>query len=197
MEGADQPVWSTYGPAAHQQNHSMILIALGANLPSPAGPPRITLITAMTSLTEAGIHIKKRSRLYRSAPLPPSGQPDFVNAMVSVETTLDPDDLLSLLHRVEAQFGRQRRDRWEARTLDLDLIDYHQFVTIAAGPETAEDGVSNRLILPHPRLQERAFVLRPLLDIAPDWHHPTLLVSARGLCDAIGTRQICEPLDEN
>ena len=95
--------------------------------------------------------------------MPVSDQPWFVNGVARVETTLDPTALLSLLRRLEQEFGRQRSVRNAARTLDLDIIDYDGKVE-----NTPE------LTLPHPRMQDRAFVLLPLAEIAPGWRHPAL-----------------------
>ena len=103
----------------------------------------------------------RRSRWYMSQPVPPSDQPWYVNGVVAVETALAPPALLEALLAVEAGFGRRRSAPNAARTLDLDLLDY--------------DGtqcVSERLVLPHPRLHERRFVLAPLAEIAPQWRHP-------------------------
>ena len=118
-----------------------------------------------------GVHVRRRSRWYRSAPVPPSGQPDYVNGVAIVETALDPASLLALLHRIEARFGRVRGARNEARALDLDLLAYDDRVNDGAdGP-----------ILPHPRLHQRAFVLRPLAELAPLWRHPRLGRTASSL----------------
>lgn len=149
----------------------MIVIALGANLPSSAGAPAETLAAALAALEEAGVRVEKRSRWYRSAPVPASDQPDYVNAVVLVATALDPKALLALLHRIETRFGRVRGAKDAARTLDLDLLAYDDIVGDGA------DG----LVLPHPRLHERAFVLRPLAEIAPGWRHPTLGLTALAL----------------
>ena len=104
----------------------------------------------------------RRSGWFRSAPVPPSGQPSFVNGAAELDTGLDPAALLTALHRVEDEFGRTRRDRNEARLIDLDLIDYRGRVSPPPGWP----------VLPHPRCHERAFVLHPLREIAPDWRHP-------------------------
>ncbi|HYB54933.1 MAG TPA: 2-amino-4-hydroxy-6-hydroxymethyldihydropteridine diphosphokinase [Alphaproteobacteria bacterium] len=142
----------------------MILIALGANLPTERfGEPRAACEAALAELEARGIRVVRRSRWYRSRPVPPSGQPDYVNGVVAVETTLDPRALLAELHSIEAAFGRERREKGAARTLDLDLIAYHERVS---------DGGAGEPVLPHPRLASRAFVLRPLSDVAPDWRHP-------------------------
>src|SRR5689334_12546123 len=143
----------------------MILIGIGANLASPEfGAPPKSLEAALALIAERGVRILARSRWYRSSPVPPSDQPWFVNGAVSVETALEPAALLEVLHEVEARFGRVRRERNEARVLDLDLLAYDQRVS-AAGESP---------VLPHPRLHERAFVLHPLSEIAPNWRHPLL-----------------------
>ncbi len=170
----------------------MILIALGANLPSRAGAPIRTLPAALHFLDVRGAQVCGVSHYYRSAPIPPSGQPDFVNAVARIKSDLDPWSLLALLHETEAAFGRQRKDRWEARTLDLDLIDYHQFVTTGAAAGQEEGGMP--LVLPHPRLDERAFVLCPLMDVAPSWRHPRSGRLAGDLFAALSPPQDCTVL---
>ena len=105
----------------------MILIALGANLPSRAGSPRETCEAALAALEAAGVRIEARSRWYASPPDPPSDQPWYVNGVVKVATDLEPGPLLDRLHRIERDFGRGSRAetvRNAARPLDLDLIDY-------------------------------------------------------------------------
>jgi 2-amino-4-hydroxy-6-hydroxymethyldihydropteridine diphosphokinase len=148
----------------------MILIGLGANLPSALGPPRATLEAALAALEKGGVAIIARSPWYRSAPVPASDQPWYVNGVASVATSLGPVELLALLHQVEARIGRERRRRNEPRAVDLDILDYD-------GLERAEAPV-----LPHPRMQARGFVLLPLRDVAPGWRHP---VSGAGLAELI------------
>ena len=162
----------------------MILIALGANLPSAAGGPQQTLEAALKRLEASGVRLVARSRWYRTETVPISDQPWFVNGVAQVETTLEPAALLTLLRRVELEFGRQRTVANAARTLDLDIIDY--------------DGrVENtpKLTLPHPRMQERAFVLLPLAEIAPAWRHPTLGKPVESLISALPLEQKAEPMD--
>ena len=140
-----------------------IFIGLGANLPSPNhGSPRNTVVAAIAALEAAGLRIRARSPLYESEPIPVSDQPWYVNAVVEAESSLGCSELLELLHSVENAFGRTRSVPNAARILDLDLLDCRG--EIRPGPD--------RLILPHPRLQDRAFVLLPLADIAPNWRHP-------------------------
>jgi 2-amino-4-hydroxy-6-hydroxymethyldihydropteridine diphosphokinase len=140
-----------------------ILIGLGANLPSPEhGAPVETLEAALAVLAARGLRIQARSRWWESAPVPLSDQPWYVNGVIEVETGLGPEALLALLHAVEARFGRLRSVPNAPRILDLDLLAYGSLVR--EGPEPP--------LLPHPRMAERAFVLRPLSEIRPGWRHP-------------------------
>ena len=145
------------------QRNGGIYIALGANLPSRFGAPRETLEAALGLFTSKDITLLRRSSWWRSAAQPAGDQPDFINGVVEVETTLGPQALLAVLHELEAGFGRVRCERWEARVLDLDLLDYR-------GQRSVPD--REPPILPHPRLRERLFVLLPLQEVAPDWHDP-------------------------
>lgn len=140
----------------------MILVALGANLPGPAGPPLAQCEAALARLAETGVNVIARSRWYESAPVPASDQPRYVNGVVAVRTTLGPSALLETLHGVERALGRVRGEANAARTIDLDLIDYDGLVRGGDEPP----------ILPHPRMAERGFVLRPLADVMPAWRHP-------------------------
>ncbi len=162
----------------------MILLGLGANLPSSAGPPLATLEAALAALQAAGVRLVARSRWYRTAPVPASDQPWFVNAVVSVETDLEPPELLALLQKIELAFGRRRGVPNAARTLDLDILDYEGRVEEKAG-----------LTLPHPRLHERAFVLLPLHDVAPSWRHPTRGKTVTELIAALPAGQTATPFD--
>lgn len=166
----------------------MILVALGANLPDEHGrEARETLRAALDTLAaQPDIRLAAASRLWESAPVPMSDQPWFVNAVAAVETALPPRALLDRLHGIEAAFGRVRRIRWEARVLDLDLIAYDDLV--------CGDDQASGLVLPHPRLAERAFVLRPLSDIAPDWHHPATGEGLATMLARLDPDQICRPI---
>ncbi len=132
-------------------------IALGANL----GCPLETLRWAVAEVRLLG-EVCSVSKLYRTAPVGgPPGQPEYLNAALWLRTSLPPLELLAALHDTEARAGRERRERWEARVLDLDLIVYGN--RIEEGPP---------LTLPHPRAWERAFVLAPLFDLNADLAHP-------------------------
>lgn len=133
---------------------------MGANL----GRPLAALRGAVAEIGSLG-RVEARSRIYATAPVGgPPGQPDYRNAVILVRpapAATDPKAFLAALLEIEAHFGRERRERWAARTLDLDLLALDDVVRNDPG-----------LILPHPRMMERAFVLVPLLDVAPEWRHP-------------------------
>lgn len=131
-------------------------IALGANLSDPVSQIRRG-IEALAGLPQT--RLTRVSSLYRTAPVGVRGHPDFINAVVGVDTTLAAEVLLAALLAIEGEFGRVRRDGVEPRTLDLDLLLYGELAGRFAGPP--------ELIVPHPRLHLRAFVLVPLLEIAP------------------------------
>ena len=153
----------------------MILIGLGSNLSGPEfGSPRRVLEAALAAMPDRGITVRYLSSFYESEPVPKSDQPWFVNAVAAVETELPPAELLHSLHDIEADLGRKRRIRWEARIIDLDIIAYGDQIlpSLALWSQKAKDIAPNEIIIPHPRLHERLFVLKPLMDICPDWIHP-------------------------
>jgi len=156
----------------------VILIALGANLPSPAGKPADTLNAALADFAVRSITIEKRSGFYRSLAWPDPNDPPFINAVAAVRTNLSPSALLATLHEVESFFGRKRAEPNAPRTLDLDILDYHG--RIERGPP----------VLPHPRMEDRAFVLLPLRDVAPDWRHPVSGRSISALIAALAPTDI-------
>ena len=147
----------------------MILLGLGANLPSHAGAPAATLHAALRELARNGITPVATSSFYVSPAWPDPLDPPFVNAVTRVQADQGPAELLAVLHAVEARFGRVRSVRNAPRTLDLDLLDYNGY--IQPGPPE----------LPHPRMTDRAFVLVPLAEVAPEWRHPQLGLHAAAL----------------
>lgn len=152
-----------------------ILLGLGANLSSPVGSPLQTLQSAILAMPDFGIKPKRQSSFYQTPAMTPDEQAPYMNAVISVETELSPQDLLEQLHRLEAKYGRTRTQRWESRCLDIDLLDYGGAIIPPqdSRPWGPEGGSGPRpLTLPHPLLQDRAFVLVPLAEIAPAWHHP-------------------------
>ena len=124
------------------------------------------------------------SRFWRTPAYPAGSGPDFVNAAAVLRSKLPPDALLAAMHRVEAGLGRDRQGaRWQARGIDLDLLAYGDLVLPDAAthdawralpPERQAERAPDGLVLPHPRLQDRGFVLAPLAEIAPHWRHPRL-----------------------
>ena len=165
---------------------SRIFIALGANLEHPKyGPPRRVLEAALEELGRRGVAVRQVSSWYRTAPVPASDQPWYVNAVAEIATDLPADALLAQLHEVEDAFGRVRTVPNAARLIDLDLLDFNGEIA-AAG--------RGRATLPHPRMEGRAFVLRPLADLAPDWRHPRSGTSIQALLEALPPDQKIERL---
>ena len=163
----------------------MILIGIGANLPSSRhATPQDTCVAALAALNAIkGVHVAQVSRWFESAPVPASDQPWFVNGVARLETALVPEELLRVLHDVEAEFGRVRGMRNAPRVLDLDLLAYDDVLI------SGED-----IKIPHARLHERAFVVLPLGDIAPDWVHPVLGQNLKDLAAKLPEDQICRPI---
>ncbi|APH56806.1 2-amino-4-hydroxy-6-hydroxymethyldihydropteridine pyrophosphokinase [Granulibacter bethesdensis] len=165
----------------------MILIAIGANLPNSDGMPAIeTCRQAVARLGELpGLTLEACSRWYLTAPMPPSGQPDYVNGVARLSGEIDPELLLAWLQEIEARNGRVRTVPNAPRTLDLDIIDMDGVVRSAPDP-----------ILPHPRAAERAFVLTPLRDVCPDWIDPVRGKTVDDLLDALPPQGI-RPADSD
>ena len=161
----------------------LALIALGANLPFEGDAPDVTLRRAIKALSEEGLSIRAVSRFYATPCFPPGAGPDYVNAALTVDCgqVIDLASILARLHLIEARFGRKRLQRWGMRTLDIDFLALGDSILPDAAtqnawrklaPETQSQQAPEQLILPHPRLQDRAFVLVPLAEIAADWMHP-------------------------
>jgi 2-amino-4-hydroxy-6-hydroxymethyldihydropteridine diphosphokinase len=144
----------------------MILVALGSNQSGPWGNPEQTVKRALAELNNGPIKVKRASTLIQTVPFGVLNQPNFVNAVALIETALSPHTLLRRLHMIERQAGRKRGRRWGPRTLDLDLLDYHGLQM------KQKSEVQKALVLPHPGIAERVFVLEPIAELAPRWKHP-------------------------
>jgi 2-amino-4-hydroxy-6-hydroxymethyldihydropteridine diphosphokinase len=158
-----------------------ILVAIGANLPGPGGePPLETCRDAAAALDKLpGLRLVVLSRWWASAPVPPSGQPDYVNGVARLAGQTSPEALLAALQRLEHEAGRRPAARNAARPLDLDIIALGRLVRSHPDP-----------ILPHPRAHLRAFVLAPLAEVAPAWIHPTLGQTAEALLTALPPQRL-------
>jgi 2-amino-4-hydroxy-6-hydroxymethyldihydropteridine diphosphokinase len=144
----------------------VILIALGSNLSGSWGAPRDTVLRALSEMRHHNIRVLTVSRLIETTPFGVENQPNFVNAVASIETALPPENLMRALHMIERKAGRKRLKRWGPRTLDLDLLDYHGLIRKPSRYSIKP------LALPHPGIEQRSFVLQPILDVAPEWKHP-------------------------
>ena len=174
------------------------LIALGSNLPTDKYDLTSILSAALDQLHQRqGVSVDRISPWYRTPAWPEGSGPDFVNGAALLRSSYSPIAILPYLHEVEKALGRERRERWGARTYDLDLIGAGALIVpdvgtvtdwIESGPDAAR--IPDELLLPHPRLHERAFVLVPLCDIAPDWVHPVLNRSATQLLDSLPQAEV-------
>lgn len=157
----------------------MILLGIGGNLPSAMGPPPATFVSALSALESAGVRVAGKSSLYVSPPWPIQTGPDFFNQVAIVETRLPPGRLLQVVLGIEQLHGRVRREKWGPRTLDLDILDYNGLVTD-----------TEFLALPHPWVEERAFVLKPIAEVAPFWRHPVTCRTASEAISALGSFEV-------
>ena len=157
-----------------------LLLALGANQAGGWGPPDKTLARARLELAGAGVRILAASHLYDTLPLGPGRQSPYLNAVLLSAAHVGPAALLRLIKRLERRAGRRLSARWGPRCLDIDILDFggrrlgwsaRRLARLAPG----------HLVLPHPQIDRRAFVLIPLLEVDPFWQHPTLSVTGRAL----------------
>jgi 2-amino-4-hydroxy-6-hydroxymethyldihydropteridine diphosphokinase len=176
-------------------------IAFGANLPSVVGTPLETLRAAVRELEDAGVTVTAVSRVYETPCFPAGAGPDYVNFVAEVQSADAPEELLQTLHMIEARFGRVRKLRWAGRSIDLDLLAVEQeirpdvvsvraWITLPFVEQSVR--APDQLILPHPRIQDRAFMLIPFADLAADWRHPILDKTVREMLDARPTDEKSE-----
>jgi 2-amino-4-hydroxy-6-hydroxymethyldihydropteridine diphosphokinase len=154
-----------------------VLLALGANLPAAWGRPRETLRRAERELSRAGLHTLAVSHVYDTLPLGPGRQAPYANAVLLLRAPIAPAALLRLIKQIERRAGRRPGARWSPRCLDIDILDYGG--RRIGWPQHRR--LHGRLVLPHPEMHKRAFVLVPLLEVDPHWRHPTLAVAGRTL----------------
>lgn len=188
------------GPDSANSRKS-VLLALGSNLTSQAGPPVETLKTVLQRLSERGATIRAVSPFYATPAFPIGNGPDFVNAALCAEADWDPAQWLEVCHGIEAELDRERTERWGARTVDIDLIAIENLVlpdpvtharwrSLPLSDQLTE--TPSELILPHPRLQDRAFVLVPLETVAPDWVHPLLGMTVAEMRAALDPAELAQ-----
>ena len=158
------------------------LLALGANVAGVWGSPRETLLRARCELECQGVRTLRASRMYTTSPLGPGRQARYVNAVLRVEPAIAPTVLLRLVKRIERRAGRRMPRHWGPRCLDIDVLDLGGR-RLGWPPRRREP---NRLILPHPEMHARAFVLVPLLEVERHWRHPVLGLRARTLLARLG-----------
>ena len=161
------------------------IISMGTNMAYRGVSGGALLSQALAAIEQAGVAVIARSSVWQTAAWPPGAdQPDYYNAVVMAEAGAHtPSSLYDLLREIEIGFGRERRARWASRTLDLDLLALGDAV-----------GVFDGIELPHPRMQERAFVLAPLAEVAPAWRHPVSMATAAQLLSHL-PEQGCWPLE--
>ncbi|GGA31028.1 2-amino-4-hydroxy-6-hydroxymethyldihydropteridine diphosphokinase [Neptunicoccus cionae] len=177
------------------------LIALGSNLSNEIGASVKIVEAAIDDLSSIGLFVVETSRFFRTPAFPAGTGPDFVNAVVYCETALSAEVVLEQLHKVEERIGRTREKRWEARVIDLDLIDYDgQIMPDIATFSQWRDlplklqlkRAPEQIILPHPRIQDRLFVLIPLRDVASNWRHPVLECTVDEMIAAFNAEDLAE-----
>ena len=180
---------------------TLTLVALGSNATSSFGTPKEIIDHAIAAIeSRLGITCEK-SPIYRTPCFPKGAGPDYANAVIRFETDVAPLEILNQLHEIETEFGRMRTKRWGERTLDLDLLCVGDTILPNIGelshwmnlPLSEQTQIApNQLILPHPRIQDRAFVLVPMAAVAPDWRHPTLQKSVIDMRDDLPQTEIEE-----
>ena len=174
------------------------LISYGANIPGPFGNPCETLTVVLEQLGEQSLEIVKKSRLYSSVAFPDPREPRYLNGCLELKVNCSAINLLVKLQCIEKKMGRRYSSRWSSRICDLDLLSYANLVF-------PNNNVFNHwykmplkkqminkpanLLLPHPRLQDRAFVLKPLIEIAPNWIHPVLNLSVQEMFDTLPIKE--------
>ena len=177
---------------------SNCLISFGANIPGPFGDPVETLSLALEAFELENLSIKKKSRFYSSLAFPDPQKPTYVNGCLQISVNCDASDVLNSLKRIEKKMGRQQNFRWDSRICDLDLLSFDNQVTPSPKVFSYWYGMSlknqmlekpEELLLPHPRMQDRAFVLKPLLEFAASWTHPVFNITVKEMFDLLSEEE--------
>ena len=174
------------------------LISFGANLSGPFGSPYETLLRVFQELILRGFVIERKSKPYSSLAFPNPTDPKFLNCCLKISVNCDALSLLNCLKSIEVKMGRQKNYRWSSRTCDLDLLSFGDevrpnneilgyWLRMPLREQIAQTPM--QLLLPHPRIQDRAFILKPLLEIAAGWKHPILNLSVKELFDSLPKEQ--------
>lgn len=183
------------------ENSCVTLVAVGGNLTNDIGDVKAIVSRSVVELSRKGAVIRAVSRFFSTPAFPRGSGPDFINLAVCAAWACSPEDALALLHDIETDLGRVRTQRWGPRTIDLDLIAagdavrpdadiQRAWAALPAGEQLSQ--APDDLVLPHPRMQDRAFVLVPLRDIAPDWRHPLTGLTVDQMAAALDPSEIAE-----
>jgi 2-amino-4-hydroxy-6-hydroxymethyldihydropteridine diphosphokinase len=167
---------------------------IGSNQKWLGLPSKDVVIETLRRFQEKNLYVRSLSRFYKTPAFPAGSGPDFANVAIEILFKGESDSLLEIFHSIEKEMGRKREKRWGERTVDIDLISFDTMVFPDVAVQTSwvnlplaeqMQKTPDRLIVPHPRMQDRAFVLGPLMDIAPDWCHPVTGQTVRQMFEAL------------
>lgn len=182
-------------------NQKTVYLAFGSNQADHLKDSVVIIQSSYALLTANSVDIITFSPFFQTPAFPAGNGPDYVNSVVCAQTSLNPNDLLAVLHDIEATLGRKRKQRWGARVIDIDLLDYQGCILPTLEmyrywrdmpAELQKTTWPGDLILPHPRIQDRGFVLVPLNAVAPDWVHPVTHESIDVLIEQIDPNELKE-----
>lgn len=185
------------------KNTTVLYVAFGANLAISGTDVVFSLKQALVELEQVGFVPLNVAKFWNTPCFPAGAGPDYVNTVMLYHDSLSrsPAEVLSIFHQVEAKFGRERITRWAGRTMDIDLLAWGDLVAPDVAsytlwqelpPEEQARLAPDQLVLPHPRIQDRAFVLVPFAEVAPDWRHPVLGCTVREMLAALPPGDVAE-----